>query len=81
MTTLRFSSLDFTGLFGVTIDGISIRSFTIGDVNGDSVVNLLDVAQFVDRLSTGIFQAEADINQDGAVNLLDVDPFIALLNG
>jgi autotransporter-associated beta strand protein len=53
----------------------------VGDVNQDGVVNLLDVAPFVELLAIGNFQAEADINDDSAVNLLDVEPFIALLAG
>lgn len=53
----------------------------VGDVNLDGVVSLLDVAPFVNRLSTGTYQAEADINEDGFVNLLDVNPFVALLSG
>ena len=52
-----------------------------GDVNGDGVINLLDVEPFVELLSTGIFQAEADTNKDGVVNLLDVEPFVELLSG
>ena len=53
----------------------------LGDVNLDGVVNLLDVAPFVDRISSGEFQAEADINGDGTVNLLDVALFVDLLSG
>lgn len=52
----------------------------LGDVNMDGLVNLLDVAPFVELISTGDFQAEADINQDGQVNLLDVGPFVDLLS-
>lgn len=52
-----------------------------GDVNSDGVVNLLDVAPFIDLLSNGEYQAEADVNKDGSVDLLDVDPFIDLLSG
>ena len=52
-----------------------------GDVNLDGDVNLLDVAPFVDLVSTGMFQQEADMNQDGFVNLLDVAPFVAALGG
>ena len=52
-----------------------------GDVNGDGVVNLLDVQPFVDVLSSGGFDFAADINQDNHVNLLDVNPFIAILAG
>lgn len=55
--------------------------FVLGDVNGDGVVNLLDVSPFVELISSGEFLKEADINGDGSVNLLDVDPFIELLNG
>ncbi len=53
----------------------------IGDVNGDGVVNLLDVAPFVDLLTSGQFQAEGDINGDGVVNLLDVAGFVELISG
>ena len=50
-----------------------------GDVNGDSVINLLDVAPFVDAASNGNYLVSADVNCDGVVNLLDVDPFASLL--
>ena len=53
----------------------------LGDINCDGAVNLLDVAPFVDLLSTGGFSEKADINQDGAVDLLDVQPFVNLLSG
>ena len=47
-----------------------------GDVNQDGSVDLLDVAPFVDLLTTGQYQIEADVNEDGALNLLDVSPFV-----
>lgn len=53
----------------------------LGDVNLDSVVNLLDVDCFVDRVVNGVFQAEADCNQDDVVDLLDVNPFVQILAG
>ena len=57
-------------------------AFVLGDINNDGVVNLLDVAGFVDLLSgAGDFDPAADTNGDGAVNLLDVDGFILLLGG
>ena len=40
---------------------------------------MLDVAPFVDLISSSDFQAEGDINGDGFVNLLDVAGFIDLL--
>ena len=71
-----------TGRLG--IDGISVslvEDVILGDVNCDGEVNLLDVAPFVDAISSGNYNAKADCNQDGSVNLLDVDPFIAILSG
>ena len=53
----------------------------LGDVNGDGVVNLLDVAPFVDAISNGTFIDEADMNRDGVVNLLDVSLFVDVLTG
>ena len=53
----------------------------VGDVNCDGVVDLLDVAPFVDILTNGGFDVKADINEDGVVDLLDVSPFVDLLSG
>jgi hypothetical protein len=65
-------------------DGNDLVLYTIGvlgDVNGDGVVSLLDVAPFVNAVTNGDFVPEADINRDGVVSLLDVSPFVALLTG
>ncbi|MBC8256157.1 MAG: lamin tail domain-containing protein [Candidatus Marinimicrobia bacterium] len=54
---------------------------TMGDVNGDDVVNVLDVVQIVGYIvdGTGEFDTDcADTNDDGAVNVLDV---VAIVNG
>ena len=53
----------------------------VGDVNGDGVVDLLDVVPFVDLLISGEFACEADIDGNGVVDLLDVTPFVAVLTG
>ena len=60
---------------------INSIEFLLGDINHDGIVNLLDVAPFVELISTGEYNAAADINLDGAVNLLDVGPFIDVLGG
>ena len=56
-------------------------SLILGDVNGDGVVDLLDVAPFADLLTNNGFLPEADINMDGVVDLLDVGPFVGILTG
>ena len=52
----------------------------LGDLNCDSEINLLDVAPFVDVLTSGDYVAKADVNQDGIVDLLDIVPFVDLLS-
>lgn len=54
----------------------------LGDVDGNGMVELLDVAPFVDAVLTNTFVCEADTNEDDVVDLLDVAPFVdILLNG
>ena len=69
-----------TSFTGQTIKIMS-GSVLKGDVNGDGVVNLLDVDPFIDALTNGTFIPEADVNCDGSVDLLDVTPFVDLLAG
>ena len=67
------------GVDGVDFSVVECVDFLLGDVNLDGVINLLDVAPFIELLNSGGYQGEADINQDGVVNLLDVALFIDLL--
>ena len=69
----------FTLTGGFQVGGESAKVL-LGDINCDGVINLLDVAPFIDAISTGTFSEKADVNQDGTVNLLDVAPFIDLLS-
>ena len=60
---------------------LGVEDCLLGDVNLDGVVDLLDVAPFVEVLTNSSFQKEADTNEDGIVSLLDVDPFVIILTG
>ena len=47
----------------------------IGDVNGDTIINILDLVQmanYVLGISTPIYECAADYNGDGMVNILDL---------
>ena len=92
--TLDSSGTYFVRITGVdnpdalTLDtqfyGLSVAFETgplLGDVNFDSVVDLLDISPFILILSLGDFLEEADINQDGTVDFLDISPFINILSG
>ena len=76
--------LDTPGYYALSFDRAEeIIRLTplIGDLNGDGMINLLDVQPFIDALVSGSLVCEADINQDGMVDLLDVQPFVNLLAG
>ena len=61
-------------------EGYCEASFTVGDMNLDGVVSLLDVNLFVDALSQAYYNPLADMNSDDQNSLLDVQPFIDALN-
>ena len=75
------TNVDFSRIFfgADIIHNLPLR----GDVNRDEVVNFLDIAEFIVRLSISPngFRAEADLNVDGVTNFLDISPFIQVLAG
>jgi len=75
-------NLGFAGSAAVTGEQIYIPPFDGGDVNGDFIVNILDVVQMVQYVLGNIsFDddqiASGDLNQDGGINILDV---VVLIN-
>jgi len=73
-----------TDTFALGIDNFSLQlptAVVLGDVNLDGNVNALDISGFINRLTTGTYQAEADINEDLAVNALDISGFVSCLTG
>ena len=91
----RVSSLGVTdialseGQKGIVHDGAVINptfgslvvtgNGTIGDIDGDGAINLLDVQPFIDLIANGGYSDAADTNRDGCVNLLDVNSFVEIL--
>ena len=72
----------YAGSAAVTAEQIYIPPFDGGDVNGDFIVNILDVVMVVQFIlgNTEFNEdqiAASDITQDGGVNILDV---IAMMN-
>ena len=62
-----------TGYF--LYSGESECNVSLGDVNGDIMINILDLVQmanFVLGISTPTYECAADFNQDGMVNILDL---------
>ena len=44
----------------------------LGDLNGDGIVNVLDVVQLVGLAINNEYNAAGDLNGDGGINVLDV---------
>jgi hypothetical protein len=47
----------------------------LGDVNGDTIINILDLVQmanYILEISTPTYECAADFNGDGVVNILDL---------
>jgi len=54
---------------------------TLGDINGDGVVDFADIPAFIVLLQSGGFDEAADFDGDGAVTFADIPGFIeALMN-
>jgi len=68
-----------TGPILLTVSMGTVDAPLLGDVNLDGVVDFFDIQPFIDRLSSGTFQAEADIDGNGEVNFSDIAPFIDIL--
>ena len=50
-------------------------SVELGDVNGDTIINILDLVQisnYILELQTPTYPCAADFNEDGMVNILDL---------
>ena len=55
--------------------GDSECSVEFGDVNGDTIINILDLVQmanYVLEISPPTYECAADFNEDGVVNILDL---------
>ena len=58
---------------------VTHQRYMVGDINLDNNVDLLDVAGFIECISSSEYHRAADINADGRVDLLDVSLFVELL--
>jgi hypothetical protein len=47
-----------------------------GDINGDGVVDVSDVAQVIDYMAMGIYDVLSDVNNDGSVDVADIAEII-----
>tara|TARA_Y100000590_G_scaffold374045_1_gene438213 strand:+ start:245 stop:715 length:471 start_codon:yes stop_codon:yes gene_type:complete len=51
----------------------------IGDVNGDSVINIQDIVLTVNLVMSGEYNSSADLNSDGVTNVLDIVQIVNII--
>lgn len=67
---------------GQKIGNEFFASYTIGDVNDDGSINVLDVVLTVNIiLGAAVFNPAADMNEDGIINVLDVIQLVNIVIG
>jgi len=50
-----------------------------GDLNGDGIVNVLDIVQTVNLVLTNEYEENGDLNEDGIVNILDIVQLVNII--
>ena len=51
----------------------------IGDVNGDSVINIQDIVLTVNLVMSGEYDSASDLNFDGITNILDIVQIVNII--
>ena len=71
---------DTTDLTAHARDGLDLIAVSLGDVNGDKVVNLEDIALLLQEDAFGTAAQSYDINCDGCVDIADVSVILSAAN-
>ncbi len=67
------------GVFGASgfVNGIQLRQITVGDLDGDGVVGILDLLALLSAWGPCAGECPADLDGDGAVGVLDLLALLA----
>ena len=60
---------------------LTTNIITLGDVNSDGILNVLDIVSIVNMLLTNEYSIVADVNEDGLVDILDIVIIVNILVG
>ena len=55
------------------------ESSMTGDLNGDEIVNILDIIQLANMILSGDYADNADLNSDGLLNILDIVQIVNII--
>ena len=71
----------YGGTYTYDISYCEELEFQLGDINGDSLINVLDVIEIVNLILESEYSQVADMNYDGNVNVLDVVLVVDIILG
>ena len=63
------------------LTNIECEENILGDINGDEILNVLDIVLMIDIILNDEYSLVADVNEDGFVNILDVIIMVNILVG
>ena len=61
--------------------GTGVEAGLLGDLNGDEIINVLDVVLAVDAILSAEYDPMGDINGDGHLNVVDIVLLVNLIVG
>jgi PKD repeat protein len=80
--TVTLAVVDSNGSVGSLMKMVRVSAKLLGDVNGDGIVNMVDIYQLILRFMCKRgdpgYVADCDINNDGIINMQDI--YIAILH-
>jgi hypothetical protein len=60
---------------------LSYNELILGDINGDEILNVLDIVLMINMILANEYSIVADVNEDESVNILDVVIMVNILVG
>ena len=60
-------------------DFFSKYIINLGDINGDDIINVLDIIQAVNLILISEYEENGDFNQDGIINVLDIIQLVNII--
>ena len=78
------NEIDFQWMIYVIDELISSNGYTLGDINSDGFIDILDIVLLVNIIlgvldPTDIQESASDINSDGVINILDVVQIVNII--